>query len=90
MRIGFIGFGRMGFPMARNLIKAVVIIGDFTDNSKKKITELFPSDWKIAIVSVAEMDAELADAEVIIPEHIMVDGPFLDRAKKLRLIQTAA
>ena len=68
----------------------VVIIGDFTETSKKRIIEQFPSDWRIAIVSVAEMDAELVDAEVIIPEHIIVDGPFLDRAKKLRLVQTGA
>jgi phosphoglycerate dehydrogenase-like enzyme len=68
----------------------VVIIGNFTESSKKRIIERFPSDWKVAIVSVAQMDAELADAEVIIPEHIQVDGPFLDRAKKLKLVQTGA
>jgi phosphoglycerate dehydrogenase-like enzyme len=68
----------------------VVIIGDFTEGSKKRIVERFPADWKIAIVSVAEMDAELADAEVIIPEHIQVDGPFLERTKKLKLVQTGA
>ncbi len=68
----------------------VVIIGDFTESAKKRITERFPSDWRIAIVSVAEMDVELADAEIIIPEHILVDGPFLERAKKLRLVQTGA
>jgi hypothetical protein len=55
----------------------VVIIGDFTGSSKKRIGEQFLSDWRIAIVSVAVMDAELADAEVIIPEHVIVDGPFL-------------
>jgi D-3-phosphoglycerate dehydrogenase len=68
----------------------VVIIGDFTEGSKKRISAQFPSDWRIAIVAVGEADAELADAEVIIPEHIQVDGPFLDRAKKLRLVQTGA
>jgi phosphoglycerate dehydrogenase-like enzyme len=68
----------------------VVIIGDFTEGSKKNIVERFPVDWKIAIVSVGEADAEIADAEVIIPEHIRVDGPFLERTKKLKLVQTGA
>jgi len=68
----------------------VVIIGDFTEGSKKRIGERFPADWEIAIVSVGEADAELADAEVIIPEHIRVDGPFLERTKKLKLVQTGA
>ena len=68
----------------------IVIIGDFTETSKRRIREQFPPDWRIAIVSVAEMDTELADAEVIVPEHVIVDGPFLDRVKKLRLVQTGA
>lgn len=68
----------------------VVIIGDFTEGSKKRIMEQFPSDWVIAIVSAGGADAEIADAEVIIPEHIRVDGPFLDRTRKLKLIQTGA
>ncbi len=68
----------------------VVIIGDFTEGSKKRIATQFPSGWRIAIVSAGEVDAELADAEVIIPEHIQVDGPLLDRAKKLKLVQTGA
>jgi phosphoglycerate dehydrogenase-like enzyme len=68
----------------------VVIIGDFTEGSKKRIVERFPFDWKIAIVTMGEADAELADAEVIIPEHIQVDGPFLDRTKRLILVQTGA
>jgi phosphoglycerate dehydrogenase-like enzyme len=68
----------------------VVIIGDFTEGSKERIVEQFPFDWNIAIVSVGEADAEIGDAEIIIPEHIRVDGPFLDRTKKLRLVQTGA
>jgi phosphoglycerate dehydrogenase-like enzyme len=68
----------------------VVIIGDFTEGSKKRILGRFPVDWKIAIVSVREADAEVVDAEVIIPEHIRVDGPFLERTKKLKLVQTGA
>jgi len=68
----------------------VVIIGDFTEGSKKRIVDRFPVDWKIAIVSAAEASAEIADAEVIIPEHIRVDGPFLKQTRKLKLVQTGA
>jgi D-3-phosphoglycerate dehydrogenase len=68
----------------------VVIIGDFSESSKKVIVERFPAAWKIAIVAIHEVDPELPDAEVVIPEHIIVDGPFLDRARKLKLVQTGA
>ena len=68
----------------------IVIVGDFSKTSTKMIVGQFPSDWRVVIVSGQDMEPELADAEVIIPEHVMVDGPFLDRAKKLRLVQTGA
>ena len=68
----------------------VVIIGDFSKASTKMIVKQFPSDWRVAIVSEQDMEPELADAEVIIPEHVTVDGPFLDRARKLKLVQTGA
>lgn len=68
----------------------IVIIGDFSKTSTNMIVGQFPSDWRVVIVSAREMEPELADAEVIIPEHVTVDGPFLDRARKLRLVQTGA
>lgn len=68
----------------------IVIIGDFTEGSKKRIVAQFPPDWRVVIVAARDMEPELADAEVIIPEHVTVDGPFLDRAKKLKLVQTGA
>lgn len=68
----------------------IVIIGDFTEGSEKRIVEQFPPDWRVAIVPARDMEPELADAEVIIPEHVKVDGPFLDRTRKLKLVQTGA
>jgi D-3-phosphoglycerate dehydrogenase len=68
----------------------VVIIGDFTEEAKKRIIARFPSDWTIAVVAAGDAEPELADAEVIIPEHVAVDGPLLDRTPKLRLVQTGA
>lgn len=68
----------------------IVIIGDFSKTSTKMIVGQFPPDWRVVIVSGQDMESELADAEVIIPEHVIVDGSFLDRAKKLKLVQTGA
>jgi D-3-phosphoglycerate dehydrogenase len=68
----------------------VVIIGEFSDASKRLIKEIFPADWSIAIGKLKELNDELVNAEVIIPEHIMIDGSFLDRTKQLKLVQTGA
>jgi phosphoglycerate dehydrogenase-like enzyme len=68
----------------------IVIIGDFSQTSKKRIIGQFPSHWRVAIGTAKETEPLLAEAEVIIPEHVKVDGSFLDRAHKLRLVQTGA
>jgi D-3-phosphoglycerate dehydrogenase len=68
----------------------IVITGDFSETTKKKIVGLFPPDWRVVIGAAKEVEPELTDAEVIIPEHVVVDGPFLDRAHKLKLVQTGA
>jgi phosphoglycerate dehydrogenase-like enzyme len=68
----------------------IVIIGDFSQTSKKRILMQFPSDWRVDIGTVKETEPALAEAEVIIPEHVKVDGSFLDRAHKLKLVQTGA
>jgi len=68
----------------------VVIIGGFTEEAKKRIIGRFPSSWTVAVVAAEDVGPELADAEVIIPEHIVVDGLFLDRTPKLMLVQTGA
>lgn len=68
----------------------VVIIGEYSEASKRLIMGKFPPDWKISIVTSEELDEELGDARVIIPEHELIDGPLLDRAKHLNLVQTGA
>ena len=68
----------------------VVIVGKFSDRTKHFILSKFPHDWKIAIVTSEELHREVNDAEVIIPEHQIIDGPLLDRAKYLKLVQTGA
>lgn len=68
----------------------VVIVGKFPERIKQLIRSQFPEDWKIVLVTSEALDEELEDANVIIPEHTLIDGPFLDRAKHLRLVQTGA
>jgi phosphoglycerate dehydrogenase-like enzyme len=68
----------------------VVIVGKFSDRTKHFILSKFPHDWKIAIVTSEELHREVNDAEVIIPEHQIIDGALLDRAKYLKLVQTGA
>ena len=67
MKIGFIGLGNMGAPMARNLIKAghellgfdvaPTNVGDITQDPITKIAEksipLPPSEMKVSYISVA-------------------------------------
>jgi len=47
-------------------------------------------DWQLAFVTRDGLDAEIGDAEVIIPEHLRIDKPFLQRAQRLKLVQTGA
>lgn len=68
----------------------VVIIGYFTETSKKNVTGEFPKDWEICIVTPEEAEGYLSDADVVIPEHIQVNKEFLDKAPKLKLVQTGA
>jgi phosphoglycerate dehydrogenase-like enzyme len=68
----------------------VVIVGEFSPASRRQIRSVFPKDWQLAFVTPDELDAEVGDAEVIIPEHVKIDGPFLKRARHLKLVQTGA
>jgi D-3-phosphoglycerate dehydrogenase len=68
----------------------VVIVGEFSETSTRLIKEIFPEDWSIAIGKLEELNAELVDAEVIIPEHVLIDAAFLERLKHLKLVQTGA
>ena len=68
----------------------VVIIGYFTEYSKQRIIPEFPPEWEIDIVTPEDALDSLAEADVVIPEHIRVDAAFLDRAPKLKLVQTGA
>lgn len=68
----------------------IVIIGVFPEKTREHIRGSFPADWELHIVRPEDVGPFLGDADVVIPEHISVDGPFLSRAPKLRLVQTGA
>jgi D-3-phosphoglycerate dehydrogenase len=68
----------------------IVIIGHFPETSKRMISNEFPDDWKIDIVTPEESVLSLKDADVVIPEHIKVDSDFLSKAKKIKFVQTGA
>ena len=68
----------------------IVIAGAFSPDSKAHIRESFPEEWTVQIVCPGETEGALADAEVLIPEHVSVDAALLEKAPKLRLIQTGA
>ncbi|MBQ9330191.1 MAG: 2-hydroxyacid dehydrogenase [Oscillibacter sp.] len=68
----------------------ILIVGTFPDAAKERIRASFPQDWTLCIASSEEGDLDLSDVEVVIPEHIPIDSAFLDRAPRLRLVQTGA
>ena len=68
----------------------VLIIGDYPESTKKNIFELFPDDWIVHITSPDSSEDYWKNAEVVIPEHIKIDAQLLNRAPKLRLVQTGA
>ena len=68
----------------------VVIIGFFPETAKDRIRGSFPCDWDVRIVLPEEVEQELPDAEVIIPEHILIGDDILQKAPKLKLVQTGA
>ncbi len=68
----------------------VVIIGSFPDMTKENIRNSFPGEWQICIGPPAEMENEIKDADVLIPEHVKVDAALLKKAPGLKLVQTGA
>jgi len=67
-----------------------VIVKKVSERTKRLILSKFPRDWKVVMVTPGELNKELEDVEAIIPEHHIIDGPLLDRAKNLKLVQTGA
>lgn len=69
----------------------VLIVGEFTKETKESIVPFFSNKWEVVIVPPGEeMMKHLEDCQVLIPEHVQVDEELLAKAKKLKFIQTGA
>lgn len=68
----------------------IVIAGDFPEETREEIRGCFPEDWTLRILPPEEVARALADADVLIPEHMRLDEALLARAERLRLVQTGA
>ena len=68
----------------------VLIISDMPPRAAANVKAAFPAEWTVNIASASKAGAFLADAEVLIPEHVRIDAAFLERAPRLKLVQTGA
>ena len=68
----------------------LVIIGRFHAVTDTQIRAFFPADWEVSITESNLAGPYLQNADALIPEHIPIGPSFLDKAPKLRMIQTGA
>src|SRR5699024_1816492 len=68
----------------------LVIIGPFPADTDTQIRAFFPADWEASITESNLAGPYLQNADALIPEHIPIGSSFLDKAPKLRMIQTGA
>ncbi len=69
----------------------IAIIGSFPHAAKEQIISRFPEAWEVRILHPYEAaEEELRDADVLIPEHIKINAALLEKAPRLKLIQTGA
>lgn len=68
----------------------IAIIGSFPHAAKEQIINRFPEAWEVRILHPYEAAEELRDADVLIPEHIKINAALLEKAPRLKLIQTGA
>ena len=68
----------------------IVITGYFPEATKERIRESMPEEWELAIVPPEGIYEELGTADVLIPEHVQVNAALLEKAPRLKLVQTGA
>lgn len=68
----------------------LLIIGDYPVATQARMRAAFPTEWQITIAAPDACAPHLADAEVVIPEHVLVDDAFLAQAPRLRFVQVGA
>jgi len=68
----------------------VVIARNTSQMTKRSMAAQFPEQWDIITVRVEDLNREIDDADVIIPEGAVINTGLLEKTKKLKLIQTGA
>ena len=68
----------------------LLIIGDYPVATQARMRAAFPTEWQITIAAPDACAPHLADAEVVIPEHVLIDAAFLAQAPRLRFVQVGA
>lgn len=68
----------------------LLIIGDYPVATQARMRAAFPTEWQVTIAASDACAPHLADAEVVIPEHVLVDDAFLAQAPRLRFVQVGA
>lgn len=68
----------------------LLIIGDYPVATQARMRAAFPAEWQLTIAAPDACAPYLADAEVVIPEHVLVDDAFLAQAPRLRFVQVGA
>lgn len=68
----------------------LLIIGDYPVATQARMRAAFPAEWQITIAAPDACAPHLADAEAVIPEHVLVDDAFLAQAPRLRFVQVGA
>lgn len=68
----------------------LLIIGDYPVATQAQMRAAFPAEWQITIAAPDACAPHLADAEAVIPEHVLVDDAFLAQAPRLRFVQVGA
>lgn len=68
----------------------LLIIGDYPATTQVRMRAAFPTEWQVTIAASDACAPHLADAEAVIPEHVLVDDAFLAQAPRLRFVQVGA
>lgn len=68
----------------------ILTVGYYTEDTVRRIKQVFPKEWELVVVRPGEEAEWISDAEVLIPEHIRVNEELLEKAPKLKLVQTGA
>lgn len=68
----------------------ILVVGAFPEATQRRIGEAAAAEHSVVIVRPGELAEHLSDTEMLVPEHLRVDRALLERAPRLKLVQTGA